>query len=365
MSLPINVCYQSASSADWGGASRVLFTNLKLIDRKAVNPIVLLPAEGPITALLNNLGIDYFIWGQLTEFHNPFEFFSRFIQTVRLFRKAKIQIFHINGANYWRPAEVLAAKVLGIPVVTHFHVNITSHGPWLKLSSAAAAVSEYTAKNSNPVGLPKVVIYNVVEIERFANAKNIRTELGVSEDEVVFLFAGQIREIKGVDLFIKLAHELDDKRARFFIAGECRNTEQINDAYTEKRLLSEFGKNNRIHYLGYRKDIGDIFHSADVIVVPSRWDEPFGLVNIEAGAAGKPVIASAVGGIPEIIESGQNGFLFERGSFSELLDCAKKLVVDSQLRKEMGTRALETVKERFSSAPLRKLVDLYRELASK
>ena len=75
-----------------------------------------------------------------------------------------------------------------------------------------------------------------------------------------------------------------------------------------------------VRFVG-RVDASTFLSGIDVLVVPSLWHEPFGLVLCEAMDAGVPVVASAVGGIPEIVEHGQSGFLFQRGNGAELLIC--------------------------------------------
>ena len=118
------ICYLSASSGDWGGASRVLFTNIRLIDRDRYEPLVLLPSEGPILSLLKQLGVRYTIWGRQHEPNGKMQYIRDIIAAAGFFRRNRVDLLHINHANYWRPAEVLAAKLLRIPIITHYHVVV-------------------------------------------------------------------------------------------------------------------------------------------------------------------------------------------------------------------------------------------------
>src|SRR4029079_9670639 len=111
------ICYLSAAAGDWGGASRVLFTNLRLIDRSRYEPLVLLPGDGPIIPLLNELGIRHAIWGKHHEPAGWVRDMRDVIRAARFFRRNGVDLLHINHANYWRPAEIVAARLLGIPVV--------------------------------------------------------------------------------------------------------------------------------------------------------------------------------------------------------------------------------------------------------
>jgi glycosyltransferase involved in cell wall biosynthesis len=269
------ICYLSAASGDWGGASRVLFTNIRLLDRSRYEPIVLLPSEGPILPLLEQLGVRYAIWGARREPNGVLRYARDIAATAAFFYKNRCDLLHINHANYWRPAEIAAAKLLRIPVVTHYHVVVREVSPYLGYSNLIAAVSEYTARESVPHNIPKVVIHNSVNVRRFDEAADARPELGFAPDDIVVTFLGQIRSIKGIDLFLKMAHQLPGRQLKFLIVGECRDPQKFEGSYTEQQLRSEMGDDPRIVYAGYRTDVEKLYRASDVVVMPSRWGEPF------------------------------------------------------------------------------------------
>ncbi len=357
------ICYFSPSSGDWGGSSRVLFTNLKFLDRKNYEPIVLIPESGSIIPLLEQLAIKYVIWGQLHEPTGLVKYVKHFIKSILLFHNHKIDIFHISNCNYWRPVEILAARFLRIPVITHYHVVIKKPepAPFVKMSRLLIANSKFTAKTSETDNVPIDVVYPIVDMERFENAKNIRQELNISDDKIVISFIGQIRKLKGIELFVELAKKISHKNVKFLIVGSCRDPKQIGDTYTVDSL-NEAIEGTNINYVGYRSDVENLYKTSDIIIMPSLWDEPFGLINIEAGAASKPIVAARVGGIPEVINHGDNGFLFDRGDIESLVFYTNKLIADKNLRIEMGKRARQTVKEKFTDQPIRKLENLYESL---
>ena len=356
------ICYLSAASGDWGGASRVLFTTIRLIDRNRFEPILLLPSEGPVLPLLRQIGVRYVIWGREHEPHGLAGYARDVLAASRFFRRNRIDVLHVNHANYWRPAEILAAKILGIPIVTHYHVVVEKPGPFVKLSRKIVAVSDYVAGHSAPKAVPKTVIHNTVNIERFDKAANVRSEFGLTDTDIVVSFIGQIRAIKGIDLFIKMAHQLPDPTVKFLIAGECRDPGKFEGSYTIGQLQSEIGGDTRIRYVGYRTDVENLYRSSDIVVMPSRWGEPFGLINIEAGAARKPMVSTRDGGIPEIIRHGENGFLVEREDLAGLVHHTKLLIENDALRRQMGERAREIVERQFTRSPVAKLEQVYDEL---
>jgi L-malate glycosyltransferase len=358
------ICYLTESAGDWGGASRVLFSNLRLIDRTRFEPIVLLPAKGPILPLLERFELQYVIWGQAHEPTGFARYAANIAAAARLFRRRRVDLLHINGANYWRPAEIIAAKLLRIPIVTHYHVVVDKPGPFVKYSDLIVAVSAYTAAASEPKSVPKAVVHNSVVLDRFDQARDVRAELGLAADDVVISFVGQIRDIKGVDLFIRLAHAVPGSSIRFLIVGECRDPDKYPGSYTEERLRTEIGDDSRIRYVGYYREVENIYRASDVIVMPSRGGEPFGLITIEAGATRRPIVATRDGGLPEVICHGENGFLVDREDLAGLVHFTTMLIADEKLRQRMGQRAREIVEEKFTVQPVRSLEQAYDRLLS-
>ncbi len=178
-------------------------------------------------------------------------------------------------------------------------------------------------------------------------------------------FVGQIRDIKGIDLFIQLAHAIPGPSTKFLIVGECRDPARFPGSYTEARLRGEIGDDARIRYVGYRSDVENVYRASDIVVMPSRGGEPFGLVTIEAGACRRPVVATRDGGLPEIIRHGENGFLVEREDLAGLVRYTSMLVDDPELRQRMGQRARQIVEERFTEQPVRDLERAYDRLLSR
>jgi len=171
------ICFFTISAGDWGGASRVLFTNLRLMDRDRLAPLLLLPRTGPIEDELKQRDLRYLVWGPFTEPGKPIAYLRSFFRAWCFFRRERVSVIHVNGSNFWRPAELLAAWVLHIPIIAHYHVINDKPGPFMKLCQAAICVSHYTAAQSLPETLPKPVIYNSVCLARFDAGCNLRKEL--------------------------------------------------------------------------------------------------------------------------------------------------------------------------------------------
>lgn len=357
------ICFITGSHGDWGGASRVLYTNLRLVDRTRFEPLLLLPGQGPIVEELERRGLRHVLWGRLTEPGRPVAYLKSFWRAWRFFRREHVAVIHVNHSNFWRPAELLAAWVLRIPIVAHYHVINSRPSPFMGLCRAAISVSRYTAEHSLPAALARPVIYNTISLERFDAGRSLRQELGLAEDDVVMSFIGQIREIKGVQDFIAMARGIAAPEARFLIAGECRDPKKFAGAYSAEQLQEMIGGDPRIRYVGYVGRVEDVYQTSDVIVMPSRWQEPLGLISLEAGACRKPVVATRVGGIPEVVRDGENGYLVEPGDVAGLRQRVEGLIADPALRRAMGEAGRRQVETEFTTRPVRQFEDLLLQFA--
>ncbi|KVW97032.1 glycosyltransferase family 4 protein [Thiobacillus denitrificans] len=347
------VCFFTNSCGDWGGASRVLYTNLWQLDTTRLDPILILPCKGPIEPELKAHGLRYEVWSGFTEPGSPAAYVRALWKAWRFFRRERVEVVHVNGSNFWRPAELLAARLAGIPILAHYHVINHKPSPAMRWCRAAIAVSHYTADQSGPPALAKPVIYNPISLARFDAGHSLREELGLGPDQVVVAFLGQIRDIKGVADFIAMARKIPDPNARFLIAGECRDPKKFPGSYSEQDLGDMVGDDPRIRYIGYVKAVENVYHTADIVVVPSRWQEPLGLINLEAGACRKPVVATRVGGIPEVVEDGVNGYLVEPEDVDGLTARVADLIADPSLRARMGEAGRARVEQDFTTCPVR------------
>ena len=359
------VCFFTTSAGDWGGASRVLFTNLYLMNRDRLTPLLLLPCSGPIEGELKQRDLRYLIWGSFTEPGKPIAYLRSFFRAWRFFQREHVAVIHVNSSNFWRPAELLAARLLGIPILAHYHVINDQPTPAMAWCRAAIAVSHYTAEQSLPTAIYKPVIYNPISLDRFDAGHSIRKELGLSESDIVVVFLGQIRDIKGVQDFIAMARQIPNPEACFLIAGECRDPKRFPGSYSEQDLENMAGGDTRIRYIGYVKKVEDIYHTADIVVVPSRWQEPLGLISLEAGACRKPVVATRVGGIPEVVEEGINGYLVEPGDVDGLSVRVMQLIADPALRARLGEAGRIRVEQNFTTRPVREFETLLLSLANR
>jgi len=155
------------------------------------------------------------------------------------------------------------------------------------------------------------------------------------------VFAGRIVSQKGVAVLIRAAREVDGE---FVICGDGRQLQAM------RSLARRIGVERRVHFKGWlgAEDLANEFASASVVVVPSLWPEPFGLVGIEALAAGRPVIASATGGIEDWLDDGISGLCVKPGDVDDLAQALNRLLADPDMQRTMGEAGKLAVHARFS-----------------
>jgi len=130
-----------------------------------------------------------------------------------------------------------------------------------------------------------------------------------------------------------------------------------------QQMINENGLDAEIHLPAPYQEIPDLYAKADIIVFPSLWPEPFGRIAIEAMAAGKPVIGSKVGAIPELIAE-ETGILVTPGNSVELRQAIQKLIANPARREELGRNGRKVAEQKYSSdCVITKLIEFYEQVA--
>lgn len=157
------------------------------------------------------------------------------------------------------------------------------------------------------------------------------------------LFAGRLLAAKGAAILIRAAREVD---AEFLICGAGR------DAQALQRLATHTGVAERVRFLGWlgADELAREIAGVTVVAVPSLWPEPFGLVGIEALAAGRPVVASATGGILDWLQDGVNGLAVRPGDPRALAAALRELLDDPQRADLLGAQGRDLVASRYTPA---------------
>jgi glycosyltransferase involved in cell wall biosynthesis len=207
------------------------------------------------------------------------------------------------------------------------------------------------------------ILHNPVDLGRFrpgtANSRSAgRAELGLAQDASVVICVARFDPVKGVDVLLEAWPEVVsmNRRSTLLLAGDGPLRESLEQ---QARAL---GITESIRFLGYRSDVESLLHTADICVVPSR-SEGLSLAAVEAMASGLPVVASRVGGIPEVVEDGRTGLLVEAENPKALASAITRLLGDTPLRIRLAASAGRAAQAYDIEAYCARLEALYQRLA--
>jgi len=205
------------------------------------------------------------------------------------------------------------------------------------------------------------VIYNGIDVDSFRirerDRREARQKYDVSEHEFLIVTVGRVSVEKGhrdlVNCFRRLRSEYNG--LKLIIAGEGPLREQLRE---RNRDLIESG---RLLLPGYVEDVRTVYFASDLYAHPARF-EGFGLSILEAMGAGRPIVASRAGGIPELVRDGRDGVLVEPGSVRELAAAIKSFLEDEERRVKRGKQAARRAQDFDRSAMVSNHLELYRNL---
>lgn len=310
----IKILYISPTLAS-GGAERLTLDLMENIDKEIFSPSLLLFAGRgffyeeaqrkriKVKSLKKRCLID------------PINFYSIYKYIKRL----KPDIVHTQmGADFFGR---LAAKLAGVKIIVSTEHNVLTNysslisflkrrtASWSKktICVSQAILDDMKKQYKNKTDLQ--LIYNGIDVEKFSQIKRKIA----NDEEVVFGSLGRLSEQKNYSLLIQaVAQVKSDLKFKFKIAGEGELRERLLD---EIRLAQV---EDKIELVGVKEDVPAFLQELDFFILPSKW-EGLGIVLLEAGLARLPVLASATGGILEIIEDQVSGVLFENDNLADLV----------------------------------------------
>jgi glycosyltransferase involved in cell wall biosynthesis len=262
-----------------------------------------------------------------------------------------------------------AAAAARVPHVWHVREIYTRFGrawpPYRTLLQTAAALPCVSRATAAQFNRRAEVVHDGLAIgPSKAPRAAARTELGLPPDAPVVAVLGRISDWKGQDVVVRALGQpaLRERGALALLAGDAwPGAEDRLDAVV--RLAERLGVRERLIVAGFRDDVENVYGAADVVAVPSTAPDPFPNAALEAAAAGCAVVASAHGGLPEMIRDGETGRLVTPGNADELARVTAELIDDNAERDRLGACAAADVRERFAPAPLlQRIQSLYDRL---
>lgn len=294
--------------------------------------------------------------------------FARLVgEIASTLRSEAIDLVHVNS-----PVEagafIAAARLVHRPCVVHVRIHYDREFLRRQFLGWADAVVFNSRALRASVGWPGgVVVPNGVRMPAESapgERERIRTELGIAPGELLLAQVGQVIPVKGVDTSLRAVARLRrDWPVRLVVIGDDHQTGGGYRGEME-RLATDLGIDDAVTFLGYRRDALRLAAGFDLLLCPSRV-EPFGRVLIESMAQGVPVVATRVGGIPEVVRPGQDGWLVPPDDPSALAAAAASLLADPAQRQEFGAMARRRARTTFSGAThARSILGLYDRVRS-
>lgn len=290
----------------------------------------------------------------------------------RILKRHRIELINSHKPNphtlallvrLWRrKLRLVATRHVTFPLRRHFFRSFK----WSAGLDGIIAVADSVKASLIASGVPVTkieTIYSAVDFERFSPRppdSDLRKELGLDPDHFVIGMVGDYRHWKGYPVFIDAAARVLARypQARFLAVGSP------SDAYRDMlNRIDLLGLTDRFILTGFRTEVERFYSVMQVCVNSATSGESLNMALREALSMGVPIIGSAVGGIPEIIQDGETGILFPPGDADALADAILKLIQDPVLRRSLADEGRRVVQSRFSlSAMLEKTEAYYDRL---
>ncbi len=343
-------------SLQMGGAERVVFDLARSLDRRRFRPVVAcLNFKGALAQPLEAEGIPVYALDK-----KPKLDLGALARLARLLRRERVDIVHTHlwTSSFWGRLAALLARV-PVTIVTEHNLDTWRRTPhffadrllglatddWIFVSREVEAF--YRERLRIPAGRGTVVL-NGVDTKPFATPLDraaVRARMGLDPGARVAGVVGRLEERKGHRYFLEAMRELKtrDPGARGLIVGEGKE---------KAALLAQseaLGLGDTVRILGFWPDLAEALCALDVFVLPSLM-EGHPLAVLEAMAAGKPVVATDVGGNGEAVEAGSTGLLVPAADPGALADAIGTLLADPERARAMGAAGRASLDRRFSLA---------------
>jgi glycosyltransferase involved in cell wall biosynthesis len=252
---------------------------------------------------------------------------------LKLFRGAKVVFYLGDAAEYYWVNRALAR------LINLFASEVIANSQSVKLSWSKVGVDSERIS----------VVYNGVDIDRFETAvpQDFRSRFAWPRETVLIGFAGQFQPNKGVEDFVAAAELALEQNSdlRFLLIGRIEPDNSYLSTVVDR--INSGGNAELIVFPGWFDNIETVLAGLDIVVVPSRHEDPAANINIEAMATGLPVIATRVGGSIEIVEDQVTGYLVDKRRPDLIADCLLQLAPDRALRKTLGSAGQARARKLF------------------
>ncbi len=379
-SSPVRVLFFDHTAAQ-SGAEIAMLNLVRNLDTRKVTPVVVFGAYGPVVEQMNpfadthvlplpvavagakkdSLGI-----GSLFRLRATLSGVGYIWRLARFIRRSDVDVVHTNSLK----ADVIggiAGRLARCPVIWHVRDRIDEDYLPPSVVRMFRLLSRWVPHFviTNSAATLRSLYPSAPPVSSVPSSGGSRKRSAVVHDGTPWPFPasrtaarngqvrigliGRISPWKGQHIFLQAAARVCQNfpEARFFIVGSALFGEAEYDRKV-RSLTESLGISDLVTFTGFRKDVQNMIADMDLIVHASTTGEPFGQVIIEGMAAGKPVIATDGGGVPEIVEDGKTGILVPMGDVQAMADAISRLLADPALAADMGACGRERVRDHFT-----------------
>ena len=281
---------------------------------------------------------------------------------MRIIRENKIDIVHTHSNLIAGKPEIIAAKIAGVPCITHHHgYSDYKHFDMFfdRFVHTNIYISNDVAGYNTAHGVSRTkakIIHNGVNLSDYTqpcDALRLRKEFFCMPDQLLVGLVARLDWWKGHEFFLEAMAEVVKKKHNIrglIIGGLAELYYDSSSRYLDRlhAMVQSLGLGEYIVFTGHRSDVPSLLAALDVVVHASSTPEPFGLTVIEGMAAGKPVVATAAGGVLDIIEDGVNGLLVPCKDSKAMARAILQIISDGDRAEQMGLAARRCVAEKFT-----------------
>ena len=385
------------SGSGYGGSAKYLSELVSLLDRDRYDVRVVAAHEGPFIARVRVQGVPVLLrpsWRWSAETWSAggtarairrapgAQTAARMLAQLTMttpgiigwLRRERIRLVHLNNELLSHLPLALAARLAGCRVVCHLHgwrPLTRSERAAARLIDAFVCISIAGARfyrgqlpGRDVIAIPNGIHLNGHRPPTRDQRRARRAALGFGKADIVVAMVGRLVPWKGHEVYLDALAYLASSVPT--LAGLIVGNDPSADQAYRQRLAQRVraaGLEARVRWLPWQEDLRAIYDACDIFVQASVKPEPFGLVILEAMAAGKPVIATAAGGVVDVVTDGDTGLLVPPGDAGELSSAIHRLIRDQALATTLAQRAARRVKQSFTmERNAAQVMDVYRQL---
>lgn len=357
---------QILNSPNWSGASNYCIQVSNEL-MKLGHDVLLLTEPGKPLNVAKKLGIPFDSTIRLNH-RNPYLYVHAMKRMKHLFQKFSPDIIsaHINEgawmagliAKHVVPEAVVARARTDIdPPKGHF-INRYVHHHWTDHLIVGSNLHKKLCQEILDYPSNKVsVVYGGVDSSRFAPSsdRSFRKEVWAGEKDIIIGILARLDPVKGHEYAFQALSKIKNKSINFKVVALGYENERTF-AWL-KSMANELGIGENLYCFGFRDDLPEVLNSIDIGLISSVGSEANSRAALEFMATGKPVVATSVGVIPEIIQDGEHGYIVPPKDNEAMAEALEKLVVNHLLRNKMGNAARDRIDENFSLEKFGKVME--------